>query len=227
MTKSLDSFKARKTLKVGDKTYTYFSIPEAEKNGLEGVSRLPYSLKVVLENLLRFEDGRTVTKADIRACAEWLVTRQSSHEISYRPARVLMQDFTGVPAVVDLAAMRDAAVKLGGDPKKINPQVPVDLVIDHSVMIDYFGTKDAFKKNVELEYERNGERYEFLRWGQSAFDNFRAVPPGTGICHQVNLEYLGQTVWARYSRFTWWQMPVPGGTTRKLSKAPWPHLRNS
>ncbi|MBB99925.1 MAG: aconitate hydratase AcnA [Rhodobacteraceae bacterium] len=197
MTKSLDSFKARKTLKVGDKTYTYFSIPEAEKNGLEGVSRLPYSLKVVLENLLRFEDGRTVTKADIRACAEWLVTRQSSHEISYRPARVLMQDFTGVPAVVDLAAMRDAAVKLGGDPKKINPQVPVDLVIDHSVMIDYFGTKDAFKKNVELEYERNGERYEFLRWGQSAFDNFRAVPPGTGICHQVNLEYLGQTVWTK------------------------------
>jgi aconitate hydratase len=197
VTKSLDSFKARKTLQVGDKTYTYFSIPEAEKNGLEGVSRLPYSLKVVLENLLRFEDGRTVTEADIRACAEWLVTRQSSHEISYRPARVLMQDFTGVPAVVDLAAMRDAAVKLGGDPKKINPQVPVDLVIDHSVMIDYFGTKDAFKKNVELEYERNGERYEFLRWGQSAFDNFRAVPPGTGICHQVNLEYLGQTVWTK------------------------------
>jgi aconitate hydratase len=197
VTKSLDSFKARKSLKVGDKTYTYFSIPEAEKNGLEGVSRLPYSLKVVLENLLRFEDGRTVTKADILACAEWLKTRKSSHEISYRPARVLMQDFTGVPAVVDLAAMRDAAVKLGGDPKKINPQVPVDLVIDHSVMIDYFGTKDAFKKNVELEYERNGERYEFLRWGQSAFDNFRAVPPGTGICHQVNLEYLGQTVWTK------------------------------
>ncbi|WP_029058105.1 aconitate hydratase AcnA [Stappia stellulata] len=197
MTKSLDSFKARKSLKVGDKTYTYFSIPDAEKNGLEGVSRLPYSLKVVLENLLRFEDGRTVTKADILACAEWLKTRKSSHEISYRPARVLMQDFTGVPAVVDLAAMRDAAVKLGGDPKKINPQVPVDLVIDHSVMIDYFGTKDAFKKNVELEYERNGERYEFLRWGQSAFDNFRAVPPGTGICHQVNLEYLGQTVWTK------------------------------
>ncbi|WP_349358721.1 aconitate hydratase AcnA [Stappia sp.] len=197
MTKSLDSFNARKTLQVGDKTYTYFSIPEAEKNGLDGVSKLPFSLKVVLENLLRFEDGRTVTKEDIVACAEWLKTRKSSHEISYRPARVLMQDFTGVPAVVDLAAMRDAAVKLGGDPKKVNPQVPVDLVIDHSVMIDYFGTRDAFTKNVELEYERNGERYEFLRWGQSAFDNFRAVPPGTGICHQVNLEYLGQTVWTK------------------------------
>ncbi|MCA1299713.1 aconitate hydratase AcnA [Stappia indica] len=197
MTKSLDSFNAKQTLKVGDKTYTYFSIPEAEKNGLEGVSKLPFSLKVVLENLLRFEDGRTVTKQDILACAEWLKTRKSSHEISYRPARVLMQDFTGVPAVVDLAAMRDAAVKLGGDPKKVNPQVPVDLVIDHSVMVDYFGTGDAFKQNVELEYERNGERYEFLRWGQSAFDNFRAVPPGTGICHQVNLEYLAQTVWTK------------------------------
>lgn len=197
MTQSLDSFKSRKTLQVGDKTYTYFSIPEAEKNGLEGVSRLPFSLKVVLENLLRFEDGRTVTKEDIVACADWLKERKSTQEISYRPARVLMQDFTGVPAVVDLAAMRDAAVKLGGDPEKVNPQVPVDLVIDHSVMVDFFGTKDAFKKNVDLEYERNQERYEFLRWGQSAFDNFRAVPPGTGICHQVNLEYLAQTVWTR------------------------------
>lgn len=197
MTQSLDSFNCRKTLGVGGKTYTYFSIPEAEKNGLEGVSRLPFSLKVVLENLLRFEDGRSVTREDILACADWLKDRTSTHEISYRPARVLMQDFTGVPAVVDLAAMRDAAVKLGGDPKKVNPQVPVDLVIDHSVMIDYFGTRDAFKRNVELEYQRNGERYEFLRWGQSAFDNFRAVPPGTGICHQVNLEYLAQTVWTR------------------------------
>jgi len=197
VTQSLDSFKCKKTLTAGGKTYTYFSIPEAEKNGLEGVSRLPFSLKVVLENLLRFEDGRTVTKADILACAEWLKTRKSDHEISYRPARVLMQDFTGVPAVVDLAAMRDAAVKLGGDPEKVNPLVPVDLVIDHSVMIDYFGTKDAFRQNVELEYERNRERYEFLRWGQSAFNNFRAVPPGTGICHQVNLEYLAQTVWTR------------------------------
>jgi aconitate hydratase len=197
VTQSLDSFKCKKTLTAGGKTYTYFSIPEAEKNGLEGVSRLPFSLKVVLENLLRFEDGRTVTKADILACAEWLKTRKSDQEISYRPARVLMQDFTGVPAVVDLAAMRDAAVKLGGDPEKVNPLVPVDLVIDHSVMVDYFGTKDAFRQNVELEYERNRERYEFLRWGQSAFNNFRAVPPGTGICHQVNLEYLAQTVWTK------------------------------
>ncbi|WP_289035158.1 aconitate hydratase AcnA [uncultured Roseibium sp.] len=197
MTQSLDTFKSKKTLTVGGKSYTYFSIPDAEKNGLESVSKLPSSMKVVLENLLRFEDGRTVTADDIRAVAQWLVERKSNHEIAYRPARVLMQDFTGVPAVVDLAAMRDAAVKLGGDPKKVNPLVPVDLVIDHSVMVDYFGTHDAFKRNVEMEYERNGERYEFLRWGQSAFDNFRAVPPGTGICHQVNLEYLAQTVWTK------------------------------
>ncbi|MTH98117.1 aconitate hydratase AcnA [Roseibium sp. RKSG952] len=197
MTQSLDSFNCKRTLQAGGKTYTYFSIPEAEENGLEGVSQLPFSLKVVLENLLRHEDGQTVRKRDIVAMAQWLLEKKSTHEIAYRPARVLMQDFTGVPAVVDLAAMRDAAVKLGGDPQKINPQVPVDLVIDHSVMVDYFGTGDAFKKNVELEYERNGERYAFLRWGQSAFDNFRAVPPGTGICHQVNLEYLAQTVWSR------------------------------
>lgn len=197
MTQSLNSFKAKQTLQVGDKSYTYFSIPEAEKNGLKGVSKLPFSLKVVLENLLRFEDGRTVTADDIKAVAEWLTTRKSTHEIAYRPARVLMQDFTGVPAVVDLAAMRDAAESLGGDPKKVNPLVPVDLVIDHSVMVDYFGTTSAFALNVEREYERNNERYEFLRWGQSAFDNFRAVPPGTGICHQVNLEYLAQTVWTK------------------------------
>ncbi|KKB86263.1 aconitate hydratase [Devosia limi DSM 17137] len=194
---SLNSFKSKSTLVVGDKTYTYYSITEAEKNGLAGVSSLPHSMKVVLENLLRFEDGRTVHKADILAVAEWLKTRTSEHEISYRPARVLMQDFTGVPAVVDLAAMRDATAKLGADPQKINPLVPVDLVIDHSVMVDNFGTPLAFGQNVELEYERNGERYEFLRWGQSAFDNFRVVPPGTGICHQVNLEYLAQTVWTK------------------------------
>ncbi len=194
---SLDSFKSRKTLEVGGKSYVYYSIPEAEKNGLAGVSKLPASMKVVLENLLRFEDGRTVTKDDIIAVAEWLKTRTSEHEISYRPARVLMQDFTGVPAVVDLAAMRDATAKLGADPQKVNPQVPVDLVIDHSVMVDAFGTPRAFNDNVLLEYERNGERYEFLRWGQKAFDNFRVVPPGTGICHQVNLEYLSQTVWTR------------------------------
>jgi aconitate hydratase len=193
----IDSFKSKSTLTVGGKTYTYYSIVEAEKNGLAGVSKLPGSMKVVLENLLRFEDNRTVTKADIEAVAAWLVSRTSEHEISYRPARVLMQDFTGVPAVVDLAAMRDATAKLGANPQKINPLVPVDLVIDHSVMVDSYGTPLAFSQNVELEYERNGERYEFLRWGQSAFDNFRVVPPGTGICHQVNLEYLAQTVWTK------------------------------
>ncbi len=197
MTQSLNSFKSKTTLTVGDKTYTYYSLPLAEKNGLPGVSKLPHSMKVVLENLLRFEDGVTVTKKDIMAIAQWLSDRTSEHEISYRPARVLMQDFTGVPAVVDLAAMRDATAALGADPQKINPLVPVDLVIDHSVMVDSYGTPLSFQQNVELEYERNGERYEFLRWGQKAFDNFRVVPPGTGICHQVNLEYLAQTVWTR------------------------------
>ncbi len=197
MTKSLNSFKSKTTLTVGGKTYTYFSLPLAERNGLTGISRLPHSMKVVLENLLRFEDGVTVTKTDILAVAEWLKTRKSDHEISYRPARVLMQDFTGVPAVVDLAAMRDATKALGADAQKINPLVPVDLVIDHSVMVDSFGSALSFHQNVELEYERNGERYEFLRWGQKAFDNFRVVPPGTGICHQVNLEYLAQTVWTK------------------------------
>ncbi len=193
---SLDSFKARQTLKVGNKSYTYYSLEAAQKNGLGDVSRLPASLKVLLENMLRFEDGKSVTKSDIVAFAKWIQDRGSAEvEIAYRPARVLMQDFTGVPAVVDLAAMRDAAAKLGADPKKVNPLVPVDLVIDHSVMVDNFGTPSAFEQNVAREYERNGERYEFLKWGQGAFDNFRVVPPGTGICHQVNLEYLGQTVW--------------------------------
>ena len=197
MTQSLDSFKCRSTLQAAGKTYTYFDLTKAEANGLSGVSSLPFSMKVLLENLLRHEDGRTVSADDIKAMAEWLTTRTSTREIAYRPARVLMQDFTGVPAVVDLAAMRDATTALGGDPKQVNPQVPVDLVIDHSVMVDYFGTANAFDQNVEREYERNGERYTFLRWGQSAFDNFRVVPPGTGICHQVNLEYLAQTVWTR------------------------------
>ncbi len=197
VTTSLDSFNCRRTLKAAGKTYTYFSLPVAEKNGLEGVSRLPFSLKVLLENLLRHEDGRTVTADDIRAMVGWLDTRSSTREIAFRPARVLMQDFTGVPAVVDLAAMRDATRKLGVSPKKINPQVPVDLVIDHSVMVDAFGNGMAFQTNVEREYERNRERYEFLRWGSEAFDNFRVVPPGTGICHQVNLEYLAQTVWTK------------------------------
>ena len=195
MTPSLDTFKARRTLTVAGAEYDYFDLVEAEKNGLAGISRLPFSLKVLLENLLRHEDDRSVTADDIRAMAHWLVTRKSDREIAFRPARVLMQDFTGVPAVVDLAAMRDAMVALGGDPAKINPLVPVDLVIDHSVMVDFFGGAGSFGKNVDMEYQRNGERYQFLRWGQSAFENFRVVPPGTGICHQVNLEYLAQTVW--------------------------------
>ena len=195
---SLDSFKSRKTLTVGAKTYAYYSLEAAAQNGLGDISRLPVSLKVLLENLLRFEDGKTVTQADIRAFAGWLKDKGSAEvEIAYRPARVLMQDFTGVPAVVDLAAMRDAAAKLGADPKAINPLVPVDLVIDHSVMVDYFGKADSATRNVKREYERNMERYEFLKWGQTAFDNFRVVPPGTGICHQVNLEYLAQTVWTK------------------------------
>ncbi len=198
VTTSLDSFNCRKTLKVGDAEYTYFSLTEAGKNGLDGISALPFSMKVLLENLLRNEDGRSVTKDDIQAVAEWLNDKGTAgKEIAYRPARVLMQDFTGVPAVVDLAAMRDAMQQLGGDPQKINPLVPVDLVIDHSVIVDEFGTEQAFARNVELEYERNGERYRFLKWGQQAFDNFRVVPPGTGICHQVNLEYLGQAVWTK------------------------------
>ncbi|ALN71677.1 aconitate hydratase AcnA [Aureimonas sp. AU20] len=193
-----DSFKSRKTLSVDGKPYVYFDLKEAERNGLSGASRLPYSMKVILENLLRNEDGRTVLADDIRAVVQWLNDKGSAgHEIAYRPARVLMQDFTGVPAVVDLAAMRDATAHLGADPKKINPLVPVDLVIDHSVMVDYFGKPDSFEKNVGVEYDRNGERYTFLRWGSGAFQNFRVVPPGTGICHQVNLEYLAQTVWTK------------------------------
>ncbi|MGR9078582.1 aconitate hydratase AcnA [Rhizobium leguminosarum] len=198
MSKSLDSFNCRSTLSVNGKDYVYYSLPKAEANGLAGVSKLPYSMKVLLENLLRFEDGQSVTKEHILAVAEWLKNKGAvENEIAYRPARVLMQDFTGVPAVVDLAAMRDAMVSLGGDPEKINPLVPVDLVIDHSVIVDEFGTPQAFARNVELEYQRNGERYRFLKWGQQAFKNFRVVPPGTGICHQVNLEYLGQTVWTK------------------------------
>jgi len=194
---SLDSFKCCKTLKVGGKSYVYYSLPIAEKNGLKGISRLPFSMKVLLENLLRNEDGRTVTKDDIKAVAEWLKKKTSEREIAFRPARVLMQDFTGVPAVVDLAAMRDAMKNLGGDPKKINPLIPVDLVIDHSVVVNYFGNNKAFKQNVDEEYRQNQERYEFLKWAQRSFDNFRVVPPGTGICHQVNLEYLSRVVWTK------------------------------
>jgi aconitate hydratase len=191
-----DSLKSRRTLQVGGKAYDYFSLEAAaQAAGLGDISRLPFSLKVLLENLVRFENGRTVTVDDIKAVAAWLKARTSDREIAFRPARVLMQDLTGVPAVVDLAAMREAMARLGGDPKRINPLNPVDLVIDHSVMVDNFGTADAFRKNVQIEFRRNGERYAFLRWGQDAFDNFRVVPPGTGICHQVNLEYLARVVW--------------------------------
>ena len=198
MLNSQDSFNCKKTLTVNGKEFVYYSLKDAEKNGLAGISNLPFSLKVLLENLLRFEDGRSVTADDIKAVAQWLNTKGSAEtEIAYRPARVLMQDFTGVPAVVDLAAMRDATKNLGGDTKAINPQVPVDLVIDHSVMVDFFANDKAFTMNVDREYERNGERYTFLKWGQEAFDNFRVVPPGTGICHQVNLENLAQTVWTK------------------------------
>jgi len=193
---SVDSLKTRRDMTVGRKKYAYYSLPAAEEAGLAGISRLPRSMKVLLENLLRNEDGVSVTEADLKAVAAWIENKGAvEHEIAFRPARVLMQDFTGVPAVVDLAAMRDAMTGLGADPSKINPLNPVDLVIDHSVMVDHFGTPGAFEANVEREYERNIERYKFLRWGSSAFNNFRVVPPGTGICHQVNLENLAQTVW--------------------------------
>jgi len=191
-----DTAKTRKTLTVGDQSIAYYSIPAAEAAGLGTFSKLPAALKVVLENMLRFEDGKTVSVDDIKAFSDWADNGgKGDRELAYRPARVLMQDFTGVPAVVDLAAMRDGIKALGGDPQKINPLNPVDLVIDHSVMIDYFGNPRAFQMNVDREYERNMERYTFLKWGQNAFNNFRVVPPGTGICHQVNLEYLAQTVW--------------------------------
>jgi aconitate hydratase len=189
-----DSLKTRSKLEAGGKTYAYYSLPKAGEQ-LGDVSRLPYSMKVLLENLLRFEDGVTVTNDDLKAMVDWQKDRKINREIQYRPARVLMQDFTGVPAVVDLAAMRDAMKQLGGDPQKINPLVPVHLVIDHSVMVDEFGTPRAFEDNVALEYQRNAERYEFLKWGSQSFDNFKVVPPGTGICHQVNLEHIAQTVW--------------------------------
>ncbi len=189
-----DSLNTRRTLHVDGQDFAYYSLAVAAA-ALGDISRLPYSMKILFENLLRFEDGSSVKVADLQAIVAWLQTGKSEHEINYRPARVLMQDFTGVPCVVDLAAMRDAMTKLGGDPQKINPQVPVDLVIDHSVMVDEFGTPTAFEDNMDLEYARNIERYEFLRWGSTALKGFRVVPPGTGICHQVNLEYLAQAVW--------------------------------
>src|SRR5436305_2348929 len=190
-----DSLRTRSTLEVQGETYAYYSLAKAAET-LGDVSRLPFSMKVLLENLLRFEDGTTVTRDDLQAMADWLKERRSNREIQYRSARVLMQVFTGVPAVVDLAAMRDAMRALGGDPQKINPLVPVHLVIDHSVMVDEFGNARAFEKNVEFEYQRNGERYEFLKWGSQAFDNFKVVPPGTGICPQVNLEHIAEGVWS-------------------------------
>ena len=189
-----DTLSTRDTLEVGGKTVSYYSLAKATEH-LGDISRLPFSMKVLLENLLRFEDGATVTVDDLKAMVQWLTDRTSEREIQYRPARVLMQDFTGVPCVVDLAAMRDAMNALGGDAQKINPLVPVHLVIDHSVMVDEFGSPQAFADNVDLEYQRNMERYEFLRWGSKALDNFKVVPPGTGICHQVNLENIAQTVW--------------------------------
>ena len=189
-----DSLKTRQSLQVGDRTYHYFSLPEAARQ-IGDIARLPMSLKVLLENVLRFEDGRGTTTDDARAIAAWLEHGASTKEVPFRPSRILMQDFTGVPAVVDLAAMRDGIIKLGGDPDKVNPLIPVDLVIDHSVMVDVSGTEDSLHQNMEIEFERNGERYRFLRWGSMAFENFRVVPPGTGICHQVNIEHLAQTVW--------------------------------
>ena len=192
-----DRLGARRGLDVGGVRYDYYALDAVTRAGLGDVARLPCALKVLLENLLRHEDGRTVTMDDIEALAAWSDTRSSTREIAFRPARTLLQDFTGVPAVVDLAAMRQAMADLGGDPLKINPQARVDLVIDHSVMVDSFGAPEAFAANVAREFERNRERYSFLHWGSKAFDNFRVVPPGTGICHQVNLEYLARTVWTR------------------------------
>ncbi|MCE2460488.1 MAG: aconitate hydratase, partial [Pseudomonadales bacterium] len=194
---SRDSYATRDTLRIDNDEYDYFSLPKAAGAGAGDVARLPMSLKILLENLLRYEDDTTVRREDIEALANWADEPPGAREIAYRPARVLMQDFTGVPGVADLAAMRSAVVGAGKDPAIINPLSPVDLVIDHSVMVDRFGNDAAFDENVAIEMERNAERYRFLRWGQSAFDNFRLVPPGTGICHQVNLEYLSRTVWSK------------------------------
>ena len=190
-----NSYKSLNTININSKDYKYYSLAEAEKNGLSGISRLPKSLKVLLENLLRYEDDLTVTRKQIDSVKNWLKEKKSNTEIAYRPARVLLQDYTGIPAVADLAAMREAVKEKNKDPKKINPLSSVDLVIDHSVQVDQSAKSDSFEKNVDIEFERNGERYSFLKWGQQAFNNFRIVPPGTGICHQVNLEYLSKVVW--------------------------------
>ena len=190
-----NSFNSLKELNINGKNYSIYSLKEAEKNGLEGINKLPKSIKVLLENLLRYEDNITVNKEQILSIKEWLNTKKSKTEIAYRPARVLLQDYTGIPAVADLAAMRDTVKEKNKDPNKINPLSSVDLVIDHSVQVDKFATKNSLKENVDIEFDRNFERYSFLKWGQQAFDNFRIVPPGTGICHQVNLEYLSKVVW--------------------------------
>ena len=190
-----NSYNSLKSLNINGKEYKYYSLLEAEKNGLKDISKLPKSLKVLLENLLRYEDDLTVTKDQIDSIKNWLKEKKSKTEIAYRPARVLLQDYTGIPAVADLAAMREAVKKKNKDPNTINPLSKVDLVIDHSVQVDKSAKSDSFEKNVDIEFERNGERYSFLKWGQQAFNNFRIVPPGTGICHQVNLEYLSKVVW--------------------------------
>src|SRR5438552_2671643 len=192
------SFGAQGTLKVGGESYEIFRLDALQAR--YDVARLPYTLRILLENVLRHEDGETVTGGDVEAVAAWVATDEPSREISFTPARVLLQDLTGVPAVVDLAAMRQAMHDLGGDPSRINPLLPSELVIDHSVQVDAFASRLAFAHNTELEFERNVERYAFLRWGQQAFANFRVVPPGTGICHQVNLEYLAETVWTRKAK---------------------------
>ena len=191
-----NSYKSLKDINIEGKNFKFYSLPEAEKNGLNGISKLPKSIKVLLENLLRFEDDLSVNKRQIEAIKDWLKYKKSKTEIAYRPARVLLQDYTGIPAVADLAAMREAVKEKNKDPNTINPLSAVDLVIDHSVQVDQSAKKDSFDKNVEIEFNRNGERYSFLKWGQQAFNNFRIVPPGTGICHQVNLEYLSKVVWS-------------------------------
>src|SRR5215204_2342975 len=191
---TLNSFKTRQTLQAGGRAVSFYSLPALQASGFPEIARLPFSLKILLENVLRQEDGRFVKSADIEALARWDVKSATQREISFAPARVLLQDFTGVPCVVDLAAMRDGMVRLGGDPNRVNPRQPVELVIDHSVQVDYFAQADAFQLNAELEFSRNKERYAFLRWGQDAFSNFRVVPPDTGIVHQVNIEYLARVV---------------------------------
>ncbi len=193
----IDSFATKQTLTVANKQYQYFNLKKAASALGFNLSTLPNTIKILLENLLRYENNKTVKKADIQAIAEWLKNRTSNKEIALYPTRVLMQDFTGVPAIVDLAAMRDASKKIGGDPARVNPLIPVDLVIDHSVQVDKYASNDSYDVNVKHEMERNKERYEFLKWGQTAFNNFRVVPPGTGICHQVNLEYLAKVVWSK------------------------------